>query len=61
MTDYKYNSTFRGRFVNFNKNIDFFSIPLLYIISHIVRGKTYKYVAKGLFIQKKSIFQVGIS
>lgn len=61
MTIHKYNSTFRGRFVNFNKNVDFFSIPLLYIISHVVRGETYKNVAKGLFLKKNGIFQVGIS
>ena len=61
MTDYKYNSTLAGFFVFFNKFVDFFSIVLLYIISHVVRGKTYKNVAKGLFLKKNGIFQVGIS
>ena len=61
MTIHKYNFTFRVVFVNFNKNVDFFSIPLLYIISHVVKGKTYKNVAKGLFLKKNGIFQIGIS
>ena len=50
MTIHKYNSTFGGCFVNLNKNIDIFSMALLYIISHIVRKKTYNNIAKGLFI-----------
>ena len=50
MTSYKYNSTLAGFFVVFNKIVDFFSMVLLYIISHILGEKPYKYIAKGLFL-----------
>ena len=50
MTCYKYNSTLAGFFVNFNKNIDIFSMVIMYFISHVVRGKTYNNIAKCLFL-----------